>query len=395
VDFNYSPEEEKFRQEVRSWLDANLPDDLREGRDEELTQDERWQRHKAWHEQLYAGGWVGIWWPKEYGGRGASVIEQAIFNEELGRAGAPAGVNMNGITLLGPTLMHWGTEEQKKRFLPKILPAEEIWCQGYSEPGSGSDLASLQTRAVEDGDSFVVNGQKVWTSQAQYSDWCFLLVRTDPNAPKHQGISYLLVDMHSPGITVRPLVQITGDAEFNEVFFEDVRVPKKNLVGEKNRGWMVAITTLMFERVATSGYFRFGKILPQVFDLARRVELHGRPAIEDTAVRQQLAQFAIEAEAIKHNDLRRLTRQLKGQPPGPEGSFSKITTTELNLRIANFAVELLGPYAVLEKGSPFAIDHARWTRRMLGARAGTIAAGTNEIQRGIIGERVLGLPKGR
>ncbi len=395
MDFNYSPEKETFRQEVRAWLEANLPEDLREGRDEELSHDERWKRHKVWHTKLYEGGWVGIWWPKEYGGRGASVIEQAIFNEELGRAGAPAGVNMNGMTLLGPTLMHWGTEEQKKRFLPKILPAEEIWCQGYSEPGSGSDLASLQTRAVEDGDYFIVNGQKVWTSQAQHSDWCFLLVRTDPSAPKHQGISYLLVDMHSPGITVRPLVQITGDAEFNEVFFEDVRVPKKNLVGEKNRGWMVAITTLMFERVATSSYFRFEKILPQVFDLARRVELHGKPASEDTSVRQQLAQFAIEAEAIKYNDLRRLTRQLKGQPPGPEGSFSKITTTELNLRIANFAVELLGPYAVLEKGSPFVIDHARWARRVLGARAGTIAAGTNEIQRGIIGERVLGLSKGR
>jgi alkylation response protein AidB-like acyl-CoA dehydrogenase len=395
MDFRYSPAEEQFRREVRSWLEANLPADLREGRDEDLSQDGRWERHKAWHAKLYEGGWVGIWWPKEYGGRGASVIEQAIFNEELGRAGAPPGVNINGITLLGPTLMHWGTEEQKKRFLPKILPAEEIWCQGYSEPGAGSDLASLQTRAVEDGDAFVVNGQKVWTSQAQYADWCFLLVRTDPNAPKHHGISYLLVDMHSPGVTVRPLVQITGDAEFNEVFFEDVRVPKTNLVGEKNRGWMVAVTTLMYERVATGSYFRLEKILPQLFDLARRAEINGRPAVADAAVRQQLAQFAIEAEAIKYNDLRRLTRQLKGQPPGPEGSFSKITMTELNLRIATFAMELLGPYAVLEKGSPFAVDHARWARRMLGARAGTIAAGTNEIQRGIIGERVLGLPKGR
>ena len=395
MDFTYSPAEEKFRQEVRSWLDANLPEDLREGRDEELALSERWERHRAWHKKLYEGGWVGIWWPKEYGGRGASAIEQVIFNEELARSGAPAGVNMNGITLLGPTLMHWGTEEQKQRFLPKILPAEEIWCQGYSEPGSGSDLASLQTRAAEDGDYFVVNGQKVWTSQAQHSDWCFLLVRTDPAAPKHQGISYILVDMHSPGVTVRPLVQITGDAEFNEVFFEDVRVPKKNLVGELNRGWMVAITTLMFERVATGGYFRFEKTLPQLIDLARRMELDGRPALEDTSVRQQLAQFAIEAEALKYNELRGLTRRLKGQPPGPEGSLSKITTTELNLRIANFAMELLGPYAILEKGSPFAIDRARWSHRMLGARAGTIAAGTNEIQRGIIGERVLGLPKGR
>ncbi|MGH7963498.1 MAG: acyl-CoA dehydrogenase [Candidatus Binatia bacterium] len=395
MDFNYSPAEEQFRQEVRIWLETNVPDDLREGRDEQLTLDQRWERHKAWHQKLHGGGWVGLWWPKEYGGRGASVTEQAIFNEELGRTGASPGINMGGVNLLGPTLMHWGTEEQKLRFLPKILPAEELWCQGYSEPGAGSDLASLQTRAVEDGDAFVVNGQKVWTSQAQYADWCFLLTRTDPHAPKHQGISYLLVDMHSPGITVRPLVQITGDAEFNEVFFEDVRVPKQNLVGEKNRGWMVAVTTLMYERVSAGQYFRFERLLPQLCDLARHVEVNGRLATEDTAVRQQLAQFAIEAEAIKYNELRRLTRQLKGQPPGAEGSFAKVTSSELTLRIAQFAMELLGPYAILEMDSPFAIDHARWAHRMLSARGGTIAAGTSEIQRGIVGERVLGLPKSR
>jgi alkylation response protein AidB-like acyl-CoA dehydrogenase len=395
MDFRYSPTEEQFRQEVKTWLETNVPADLRAGGDEDFAPHERWKRQKAWHKKLYEGGWIGIWWPKEYGGRGASVIEQAIFNEELGRMGVSSGVNMSGVTLLGPTLMHWGTEEQKKRFLPTILPADEVWCQGYSEPGAGSDLASLQTRAVEDGDHFVVNGQKVWTSWAQYSDWIFLLVRTDPNAPKHQGISYLLVDMRSPGVTVRPLTQINGDAEFNEVFFEDVRVPKKHLVGELNRGWMVAVTTLMFERVSTSNFYRFEKILPQLVDLARHVQLDGRPAVEETSVRQQLAQFAIEAQAIKYNDLRRLTRQLKGMPPGPEGSFSKITSTELNMRVCNFAMELLGPYAVLEKGSPFAVDHARWSYRMLGSRAGTIAAGTNEIQRGIIGERVLGLPKAR
>lgn len=395
MDFSYSPEEEKFRQEVRSWLDANVPEDIRAGKDEDLPPPERWERQKAWHKKLHEGGWIGIWWPKAYGGRGASVIEQVIFNEELARLGASSGVNMSGITLLGPTLMHWGTEEQKQRYLPTILPADEIWCQGYSEPGSGSDLASLQTRAIEDGDHFVVNGQKVWTSWAQHADWIFLLVRTDPSAPKHQGISYLLVDMHSPGVTVRPLVQINGDSEFNEVFFEDVRVPKKNLVGELNRGWMVAVTTLMFERAATGNFYRFERLLPQLYDLAKRTELSGQPALEDAAIRQQLAQFAIEAQAIKYNEMRRLTRQLKGLPPGPEGSFAKVTATELNLRIATFAMELLGPYAILEKGSPFAVDHARWAHRMLSSRAGTIAAGTNEIQRGIVGERVLGLPKGR
>ena len=395
MDFSYSPAEEQFRDEVRVWMEANVPDDLRGGKDEDLEPAQRWQRGLDWHQKLHEGGWVGLWWPEEYGGRGASLLEQAIFNEEMSRLGVSQGVNLSGISLLGPTLMHWGTEAQKQRFLPKILPAEHIWCQGYSEPGSGSDLASIQTRAVEDGDQFVVNGQKVWTSWAQYSDWCFVLVRTDPDAPKHKGISYILVDMHSPGVTVRPLVQINGDAEFNEVFFEDVRVPKENLVGDLNQGWMVAITTLMFERVSSSSFYRFEKLLPQLHEVARRVELNGRPAIEDEAVRQQLAQFSIEAEAIKYNELRRLTRQLHGQPPGPEGSFSKILASELNMRVVDFAMELLGPYAVLAKGSPFAVDQARWSYRMLSARGGTIAAGTNEILRGVIGERVLGLPKAR
>ncbi len=395
MDFSYSAAEEQFRDEVRVWMEANVPDDLRGGKDEDLEPAERWQRGLDWHQKLHEGGWVGLWWPEEYGGRGASLLEQAIFNEEMNRLGVSQGVNLSGISLLGPTLMHWGTEAQKQRFLPKILPAEHIWCQGYSEPGSGSDLASIQTRAVEDGDQFVVNGQKVWTSWAQYSDWCFVLVRTDPDAPKHKGISYILVDMHSPGVTVRPLVQINGDAEFNEVFFEDVRVPRENLVGDLNEGWMVAITTLMFERVSSSSFYRFEKLLPQLHEVARRVELNGRPAIEDEAVRQQLAQFSIEAEAVKYNELRRLTRQLHGQPPGPEGSFSKILASELNMRVVDFAMELLGPYAVLAKGSPFAVDQARWSYRMLSARGGTIAAGTNEILRGVIGERVLGLPKAR
>src|SRR6266702_6384685 len=302
MDFNYSLEEEKFRQEVHSWLEVNLPNDLREGRDEELPQDERWKRHRAWHKKLYEGGWVGIGWPKEYGGRGASLIEQTIINEELARTGAPPGVNMNGIALLGPTLMHWGTEEQKKRFLPKILPAEEIWCQGYSEPGSGSDLASLQTKAVEDGDYFVVNGQKVWTSQAQYADWCFLLVRTDPNAPKHEGISYLLVDMHSPGITVQPLKQMTGEAEFNQMFFEDVHVPRENLLGPLNGGWGVAITTLMNERATLSlaTVMRFRNVFKDLSELARRVMRDGSCTIDPRVIRQTLAQFYVDVQSMKY-----------------------------------------------------------------------------------------------
>ena len=215
--------------------------------------DDAWNEAVAWHQKLNEGKWIGISWPKEYGGRGAGILQNIIYHEELERAGTSVPFTGMGISLLGPTLIHWGTEEQKKRHLPKILAGKEIWCQGYSEPNSGSDLASLQTRAVEQGDDFVVNGQKVWTSIAQHADWIFLLVRTDPNAPKHKGISYLLVDMKSPGITVRPLVQITGGKGFNEVFFEDVRVPKKNIVGELNQGWQVAITTLMFERSGGSG----------------------------------------------------------------------------------------------------------------------------------------------
>ena len=251
MDFKFSAEDEAFRAELRSWLEANLPGRERGEHAEGAFSDEsasHWERRVAWHKKMHGGGWVGISWPKEYGGRGATLTQQLVYGEEMSRAHAPALVNELGIMLVGPTLIHWGTEEQKKRYMPKILSADEIWCQGYSEPGSGSDVASLQTRAVEDGDYFVVNGQKVWTSDAHHADMCILLVRTDPDAPKHKGISYILVDMHSPGITVRPLVQITGERGFNEVFFEDVRVPKKNLVGEKNQGWQVAITTLMFER---------------------------------------------------------------------------------------------------------------------------------------------------
>jgi len=253
VDFRLSPEEEAFRKEVSDWLDANVPADFDPERFEfGMTADERLDWQLAWHRTLHAGGWVGLHWPREYGGRGASLMEQVIFREELARRRLPPGANMLGILLVGPTLMHWGTDAQKRRYLPKILSAEEIWCQGYSEPGAGSDLASLQTRAIEDGDVFVVNGQKVWTSGAARADWCILLARTEPNAPRHQGISYLLVDMRTPGITVRPLVQMTGNAGFNEVFFEDVRVPGDLLVGEENKGWSYAKFLLGNERVGVA-----------------------------------------------------------------------------------------------------------------------------------------------
>jgi len=336
---------------------------------------------------------MAIGWPREHGGRGASIVQMRIYQEELSRAGTIAPYIGSGITLFGPTLIQWGTEEQKRRFIPKILNAEEIWCQGYSEPNAGSDLAALQTHAVEDGDEFVVNGSKIWTSNAHYSDWIFLLVRTDPQAPKHKGISYLLADMKTPGITVRPLVQMTGAHGFNQVFFEDVRVPRRNLVGQKNQGWQVAMTTLMYER--TGGHHR--GLMRQVYELAhaaRQIPRNGGSAWDDSSVRQKIARFAIEAQALKYTGFRQLTREIKGLPPGPEGSILKLCGTELGLQIATYAMELLGPYSQIDRGAEFALDGGRWSHRMLAARGPTIYAGTNQIQHNVIGERVLRLPKG-
>jgi alkylation response protein AidB-like acyl-CoA dehydrogenase len=398
MDFRFSAEDEAFRQELRAWLEKNRPvqssaqDDRTDFMHEGSKDD--WQRRLQWHRKMHSGGWVGLSWPKEYGGRGATLTQQLIYNEEMAAANTPQLVNGLGIMLVGPTIIHWGTEEQKKRYVPKILSGEEIWCQGYSEPGSGSDVASLQTRAIEEGDYFIVNGQKVWTSDAHHADWCILLVRTDPSAPKHKGISYVLVDMHSPGVTVRPLVQITGDANFNEVFFEDVKVPKKNLIGEKNQGWQVAITTLMFERSGIGGGRDLLGQVRELADLARAVRSNGKTAWDDSSVRQKISGFAGEALALKYTGFRQLTRRLKGLPPGPEGSVLKLGTSELNLKMNKFAMELLGPYAQLEFKAPFAVDRGIWSYRMLASRALTIAGGTSEIQHNIIGERVLGLPKG-
>jgi len=392
MDFKFTPEDEEFRAEFRAWLEKNKPEAEEDDLDFFAEDEGAWNRRVKWFKKLASGGWTGVDWPKEYGGRGFGILRTIVYHQELARVRAPLPFIGSGISLIGPTLMHWGTEEQKKRHIPKVLTAEEIWCQGYSEPGSGSDLASLQTRAVEDGDDFVVNGQKVWTSNAQFSDWIFLLVRTDPNAPKHKGISYLLVDMKSPGITVRPLVQMTGAKGFNEVFFEDVRVPKKNIVGNKNEGWQVAITTLMFERNGAGG--GAGSQVHELVSLAQKVERNGRKLWEDAGVRQKIAEFYCEQQALKYTGFRQLTRRLKGLPPGPEGSMMKLCGSELNLRIQMYAMELLGPYSQMEHQAPHAIDKGNWLFKMLAARGSTIAAGTNQIQHNIIGERVLGLPKG-
>jgi alkylation response protein AidB-like acyl-CoA dehydrogenase len=394
MDFRYTPEQEAFRNEVRTWLEANQPPPLTREEKERLTDDLLWERGKAWHAKLYEGGWAGISWPKEYGGRGASFIEQVIFGQELARLNLSVGINVLGIIMTGPAIMQWGTEQQKARYLNKILKAEEIWCEGMSEPGAGSDLAAMQTRADLHGDTFIVNGQKIWTTHAHRAHFCQLFVRTDFQAPKHKGLSALLVDMKSPGITVRPLRQMTGEAEFNEIFFEDVRVPRENLLGPLNGGWQVLVSTLMHERFGIGETLGTSQqTLSELVELARAIEYNGRPAIEDSAIRQQLAQFAIEAAAKKYNGLRSLTSRLKGLPPGPEASISKLVSTELTQRMTRFAANLLGHYALIERNDPLAPSGA-WLLRILGCEAITIAGGTTAVQKNMIGERVLQLPKG-
>jgi alkylation response protein AidB-like acyl-CoA dehydrogenase len=396
MDFADTPEHAQFRAELRAWLDANLTDELKvdDAQDQRVAPDRATlEKRVAWQKKMHAAGWVGISWPAEYGGRGASFMQQVIFDEEYFRARGPILPCASGIGLLGPTLIHWGTEEQKQRHLPRILSADEIWCQGYSEPGAGSDLASLRTRAIDKGDHFVVNGQKVWTSGAHFADWCFLLVRTDPAAPKHHGISYLLVDMKTPGIEVRPLVLLNGHRHFNEVFFADVVVPKENLVGQLNEGWKVTTTTLMFERGGAGGRDHAAQIA-RLVELAKQFPTRQEPAWNQSHIRQQLAQLMIDAKALQVTRLRGLTRRLRGEPPGPEGSILKLFGSELAGRIADFSSTLLGPYATLETETEAVPDAQRWAHRVLGARQYTIAGGTSEIQRNIIGERVLGLPRG-
>ncbi len=392
MDFNYNPEQEAYRMEVRKWLEANQPTPLTE--QEEADEEFVWQRLKEWHKRLYKAGWMGLTWPKEYGGRGATFIEQVIFQQELGRLGLPFGANVLGVIMTGPALMQWGTEQQKQRYLQPILAGEEMWCEGMSEPGAGSDLAALQTRAVLEGDTFTVNGQKVWTTIAHRADFCQLFVRTDPEVPKHKGLSCLLVDMKSPGITVKPLKQITGDSEFNEIFFEDVPVPKENLLGPINMGWQVLVSTLMHERFGLGETLGGSEtLLADIVELAKTCNVNGTPAYEDPAIRQQIARFACEVAAKKYNGLRSLTRRLKGQMPGAEASISKLVSTELSQRMVKYATRLLGQYALLERRSQFAPD-GDWVRRILASESITIGGGTSPVQRNMIGERILGLPKG-
>jgi alkylation response protein AidB-like acyl-CoA dehydrogenase len=352
------------------------------------TLEDRFRHLRAWQRKLHEGGWAGVAWPKAYGGRGATLMEQAIFLEELARAQAPQMANVLGIGLIGPTIIAYGTEEQKKRYLPRILSAEEIWCQGFSEPGAGSDLAALSSSARLDGGTWIVNGHKVWTSFGWAGDWIALVVRTDADAPKHKGLTYLLVDLHSAGVKVRPLKQITGESEFSEIFFEDVRVPRDNVVGVVNDGWRVAIGTLMHERntLGASIHVNYARSFRMLLKQAAA-------KLDDPLTRQKLAQCYAELEVFRLTQMRALTKVDRTGVPGPEGSILKLFWSEYNQRFQQIASEILGPYAQLDESCDLAPDGGHWAYGYLRARGNTIEAGTSEIQRNIAAQFVLGLPK--
>jgi alkylation response protein AidB-like acyl-CoA dehydrogenase len=364
MDLRDSPDEAAFRERVRSWLADNLPAEA--GRD--------------WSRKLYEAGFAGLTWPQEYGGRGAPYSHQAIVLEEFAKAGAPNHMNVIALGMAGPTIMVHGTEEQKQRYLPKMLSAEEIWCQGFSEPGAGSDLSSVRTRIEPHDDHFLVNGQKVWSSVAHLADFCILVGRSDPKSERHVGLTYVIADMHAPGVEVRALRQITGEAEFNEIFFTDVRVPRENLLGEIGGGWQVAMTTLLHER-GTLGFALTGVLDSQV---QRLIALAKERAADDPIIRDRVAQEWIELQALKLTNYRSLTTLMQTGIPGPEGSGSKLHWSEQNQRLTKLAMEILGGE-----------DDGYWGYQQLRSRGNTIEAGTSEILRNIIAERVLGLPRSR
>ena len=392
MDFELGPENAAFRDEVRTWL-AEHREQIEQTRALDWEEGgEAFERHREWERTLHAAGLAAAHWPVEYGGRGASLVQQAILTEEYVRAGAPERINRLGLGLLGPTLMLFGTDEQKQQHLPRILNCDEIWCQGFSEPNAGSDLASLRTRAVLEGDEWVVDGQKIWTSLGRFGDWIFTLVRTDPQAPKHGGITFLLIDMHSPGVEVRPLVQINGDARFAEVFFSNVRVPRANVVGEVNGGWKVAMATLGFERGTGLGSpAAFNRMFRDLVDLTRRQPRDAGVAADDPDVRRRVAQAYIETRVFELTTQRTLSQLSKGRPLGPEASLTKLYWSEMEARMEELAVDVLGPRGELQPGTRDAVGE--FFNDYLYARASMIYAGTSEVQKNIIATRVLGLPR--
>jgi alkylation response protein AidB-like acyl-CoA dehydrogenase len=407
MDLNYPPETEPFRAEVRQWLEDHLPKGwFDEGF--EMTPEERHDWNEQWTKVLFEGGWICATWPKEYGGKGLSTMEAVVLNEEFAKAGAPMRADFFGDTLVGPTILQWGTEEQKKFFLPKILSGEIAWCQGFSEPDAGSDLANLSTKAVLDGDEWVINGQKIWTTQGFVADYIFILCRTDPDAPKHKGISYLLAPMKQPGVEVRPIEQVDGSAEFCEVFFTDARCPKDNVVGGLNNGWNVAMTTLGFERgtSATTGYRRFEKELDIIVDAAR-----ANGAIEDPLIRQRIAWAHSHVQIMRINGLRSLTSVLQSKKdPGVAalGLTNKMFWSEYHQKVMELAMDVLGMDGQILTGDPtreesvpgygMRATNVKYPASSLQSsfffsRSETIWGGTAQIQRNIVGERFLGLPK--
>jgi alkylation response protein AidB-like acyl-CoA dehydrogenase len=392
MDFLDTPAEAAFRDEVRTWLAEHLVGEFAEvGGGGGPSDETAWELRVEWEKLLGRDRWVGIDWPEEYGGRNASFAEQIIFNEEYAKADAPTRVSFFGEGLFAPTLLAYGTEEQKRRFLPKIQSAEELWCQGYSEPNAGSDLSSVQTRAVLDGDQWVVNGQKVWTTLAHRAQWCFAVVRTDPDAPAHKGLSYLLVPMDQSGVSVRPLKQMTGTAEFNEVFFDDARTDKGNVVGEVNDGWKVAMATLGFERGTAflAQQIAFQRETSELIEVAHK---NGATAVP--AIRQELADAYVGVQIMKYNGLRMLTKLVKTGVLGPESSIGKLYWSSWHRRLGEIGMQVLGTDGLLVEGEPggeYALNELE--RTFMVSRSETIYAGASEIQRNIIGERVLGLPR--
>jgi alkylation response protein AidB-like acyl-CoA dehydrogenase len=397
VDLNYSADDERFRLRVRQWIAEHPSGPLG-----------TLQQKKAWQRTLYDAGYVGMGWPKEYGGQDARPMEQAIVAEEMARGDVPGAVNSLALGLIGPTLIVHGTDEQKRRYVQRMLTADDIWCQLYSEPDSGSDLASLKTRAVleafQDGNRWIVNGQKVWTSLGPIADYGILLARTNPDVPKHQGISYFILDMHQPGVEVRPLKQITGSSEFAEVFFNNAVVSPDNIIGSEGQGWELAQTTLGFERGGSSlaRVTRHQANMRRLIEVAQGLSRDGTSVVEDPVVRQKLGRMVVEVEVLRYAGFRILSKLEQGKRPGAESSIDKLYYSEMDKRHQELFQEVLGPYGQLEAGLPAELslnsstlrgDDSTWAYNFLWARAGTIYAGSSEIQKNIIGERVLRLPR--
>ena len=400
MDFQDSPQEATFRTEVRAFIKREMEPGLsRRGKGGAMfgggggrfLQDGYWQKLRGWLDKLNERGWVAPAWPKEYGGAGLTVIEQFILNQEMATLGAPRSPNVIGLGWAGPTIILYGSDEQKQQHLRPILKAESFWCQGFSEPEAGSDLASLQTRAVRDGDDYIINGQKIWTSGAHGAAWMILLARTDPDAPKHKGISYFLLDMKSPGITVRPLVNMAGSHDFNEVFFDNVRVPQENLVGEENRGWYIGTTTLDFER---SGIATGVSHALTVDDYVQYIREQNGASLGGPTMRYELADRAVEAQVEQMLNYQVISVQARGMVPSNEASIAKLFSTELDQRIADTGLKLLGTYGQLLKESPYTKMNGRLPSMYLYATTSTIGGGTSEVQRNIIAQRGLGLPRG-